>query len=156
MKGLILLALLAGTAPQSAFAPTSQGQAVALGEEEGNCVICHEDCPLGQHIAVNSGMSLPANWYKNGGAHLYGQCASGSCQSNHGPQTCGGLASAEFDELHSDLDRGNTKRIRQTLASHPERVKINRARQAIQVSDCSGGTYAHFPIDTAILAAIAD
>jgi hypothetical protein len=118
---------------------------------ESLCVQCHEDCPVGWHLAANAGTyTLPVNWYRNGGAHLDGLCRSGTCSTKHGPQDCEEPPPfAAIDRAIMNRDGGEVRRL---VESHSKYLAVNVDRGAIQVSNCTGHVVAHIPIDSNLLA----
>lgn len=121
--------------------------------ETGPCVICHEDCPIGEHVAANDGFSAPLLpiWHRNGGAHNGLQCLTGSCATKHGPDTCGGAMLLERDlrELEEAAARDQTDRIEVLLRRYPVSLVHNVRRNAMQVFDCQGTVMAHIPLSQA-------
>lgn len=129
-----------------------------LEEAGGACVICHEDCPEGEHIAANGGYTLPLNWRRNGGAHNGLSCMSGSCATKHGPEGCGGgmLQQTDVEDLESALLAGTIPEVQRLLESFPANLTFNASRAAVQVRDCTGGLIAHIPVDSSLVTTLTE
>lgn len=124
----------------------------------GPCVICHEDCPVGEHIAVNGGMTLPAVWHRNGGSHVGGQCLPGTCDTQHGPADCtiAALQQSDLERLDRALLAADVPALQRLMSEFPDAIVVSAERGAIQVHDCRGGLRAHIPLDLQVLGDLAE
>jgi hypothetical protein len=124
----------------------------------GPCVICHEDCPVGEHIAVNGGMTLPAIWHRNGGSHIGGQCIQGTCDQKHGPSDCtiASLQHSDMERLDRALLAADVRALQSLVSEFPDAIVVSATRGAIQVRDCQGGLRAHIPLDPQVLSELAE
>ena len=127
-------------------------------EQETACVICHEDCPVGEHVAANGGYSLPLNWRRNGGAHNGFACLAGSCATKHGPEGCSGgmLQRGDVESLERAVLAGSVSEVEGLIQRFPENIALNTERGAVQVRDCTGGLIAHFPVDPDIASSLGE
>jgi hypothetical protein len=144
--------------PMLLLTPLTTGQAVQslLGPDGGPCVICHEDCPVGEHIAANGGYTLPLTWQRNGGAHNGLVCLPGTCASRHGPEGCGAamLRLPEFRDLDDAVRMGREGEVRQLATAYRSQIELNVSRSALQVRDCEGQLIAHLPLPQPMLDAL--
>ena len=164
MRRTIMLALILTTTGLVIVQRTANGQEAAVvqqmvaGEgEAGDCVICHEDCPEGWHLAAPAGTySIPAVWTRNGGVHLNGECFTGSCATKHGPACTSGsnLAAADVQALRKSILKRDPQAIRSLIAAHPKNMVHNGARSAVQLMNCSGQVIAHLPLSATLSAQI--
>ena len=158
MKGQLIIGLAIGSAFLSTEYRTNRATAQAL-LGEADCVMCHGDCPIGQHVAASSGYTLPSVWYRNGGTHSGNACIEGTCESKHGPNDCSGeglLSLADYNGLREAIVSSDHHAIARFLNENPGRVIVNVERNAVQVKDCKDGYVAHFPIDAALRATLTD
>ncbi len=117
-------------------------------ENSGPCVICHEDCPTGEHVAANGGYTLPLTWKREGGAHTGFACLPGTCEANHGPSGCGAgmIQQTDIEQVRLAAKRGDEGKVGSLVRSYPTNIAWNGTRNAVQIRDCLGGLMAHFPI----------
>jgi hypothetical protein len=129
---------------------TSPLDARRADDDGGVCVICHEDCPVGEHVAAHSGYTLPKVWQRNGGIHLGFACLPGTCEGNHGPEGCGtaGLQNGDLEKLERATLEGKADELRSLLETFPQNLAVNPERKAIQVRDCQGGLIAHLQLSS--------
>lgn len=156
MKKTVAVALTVYAA--LALTPTLRGgyASAAVLDLEGDCVICHEDCPEGYHLAANQGFSLKKVWNRNGGAHLDWECRTGSCETKHGPEGCtGGVVYNDVKELRNAIRNNDVQTLHALIAEHPDNILPNFDRAAVQLANCEGELYAHFPANAELLGRLA-
>jgi len=154
-RALAGIGILAITAAVVIFPAVLDARAEADG---GPCVLCHEDCPEGEHVAADGGYTLPLNWKRNGGAHGGYACMSGSCATKHGPEGCGGgmLQKSDVANLERALLAGADAEVDRLLKHFPDNIELNGTRSAVQVRDCTGGLIAHLPAGLDIVASLSE
>jgi len=83
----------------------------------------------------------------------HGYCGDGTHESCFAQKQAGDAPArqAVFAVL-SEADRGPGALV-ELLATHPELVWLNRERSAIQVLSCTGGIFAHLPVQVTYRAA---
>jgi hypothetical protein len=92
----------------------------------------------------------------SGPQHL---CQMGNC-GDHG--ICGGEEETqnevalvdELEAIRRAFQYEGPKGLRKVLEESSSRVAVNRTRMAVQVTGCSGGIVAHFPLTERYLAAV--
>lgn len=162
LKSTPFRSLIGALAALSILADRSPaGATVVTAPATSDCVWCHEDCPVGQHTAGNSGMSLPSEWTRNGGAHTGGDCFSGTCDTKHGPTPCdegGGTVIPEgaSDALLASLSDRDVDAFKRIGASFPNSIIVNADRAAVQIIGCRGAVVAHLPVDPTFIRELMD
>ena len=63
---------------------------------------------------------------------------------------------AEVEQLREAIVKQDPRSFRRLVAAHPERILVNAKRAAVQIAGCQGTIIAHFPVESKLLAALAE
>jgi hypothetical protein len=123
-----------------------------------DCVWCDlgEVCVSGFHLARDAEpYEFDEDFTRNGGAHLYGQCETGSCWSKHGPacEDIETLQNEDVEALRVAVITNDAETLGELIGKHPNRIKVNWSRSAIQLTGCTGSVTMHLPASSKLLGA---
>lgn len=109
-------------------------------------------CDPGQHQAWDTVPAFQA-WTRNGGVHQ-DDCWPYTCDVRHGP-FCGYQNSPEALEALRVLVRAHDVRgLAASIIEHPEAIRLNTRRSAVQVLNCKGNVVFHMPLPSSFAKAV--
>jgi hypothetical protein len=102
-------------------------------------------CDSGEHY-IYEPVSV---WLRNAQGSVH-NCLSNSCAEEHACSAEG----VPLADLATAITNGDVQQLTKFLDTHAESLTLNRMRDALQVTGCSGRVVAHFQTSKAIVDAL--
>lgn len=125
---------------------------------ETRCELCRDN-GNDPETAVHQFAGAPGAFLECGDEYWINPChgeeLDGVCTSQHGACGASNLKPSDIRFVAELVRAEKVEQLGSFLADHPTTVVYNRARQAVQVFDCTGRVAAHLPLEEAFVLTLA-